>query len=181
MLPLIIGLVLADACPREGLSLLQLRVNQTSGYEPLVAFPEASGSWCRFGDEMPYWTIAGQFHEIAVPCTSPEQCSELKGAVEAYCKWGIGPADCSEETTNQIYRGVVFASDGLAAGTCTDSGLISDTASDAEDGMGGWACFDRKNAQHGECHTRSDYQGHSTTFHVNGNCQEGTQGGLRKR
>jgi len=67
-----------------------------------------------------------------------------------------------------------------AASTCSDNGLISGTQSTAEGGMGSWGCYDRNNGySHGNCHTHSNYNGHSSTFHIHGNCPT-TQGGIRQ-
>jgi hypothetical protein len=112
---LLLGLVFAqNDCPGEGLSFLQLRLNQTSGYEPLASFPDAAESWCRFGDELPYWTVVGRWQRVAVQCAFASQCSDLQTAIEAACKQAVAPAECAGGDAKQVDRGVMFPSDGSA-------------------------------------------------------------------
>eukprot|EP00494_Astrolonche_serrata_P029026 UN29293 len=63
---------------------------------------------------------------------------------------------------------------------CQSSALISGQDSDFEGGMAGWTCYDDGNGfPHGNCHVNLNYQGHTSSGHIHGNCDH-TQGGIEQ-
>lgn len=63
--------------------------------------------------------------------------------------------------------------------SCELTNLISGDASDFENGLGNWNCYDRTGSNHGQCHIHHHTNGRTATMHIHGGCS-GSQGGIQQ-